>query len=152
MRMMDKRAIDNYGIREEILMENAGQAAYFTILKEFEIKNKNFITFCGIGHNAGDGLVVSRKILSNGGKVTVFILGDSAKYDGAAKQNFEIVKNLQIEIIYLNDVSQAIEKTKQADAIIDAIFGTGLSREVTGIYKEIIDLKNNRQLKTYHLN
>ena len=90
MREMDKQAINEYGIPEEILMENAGQAAYFTVLKEFGIKNKNFVTFCGAGHNAGDGLVVSRKIFSVGGNVTIFILGDSTKYDGATKQNFEI--------------------------------------------------------------
>ena len=146
MREMDNRAINEYDIPEAILMENAGQAAYFTILKEFEIKNKNFVTFCGVGHNAGDGLVVTRKIFSNGGKVSVIILGDSTKFDGAARQNFEIVRKLQIEIIYLDDISQAVEKIKHADAIIDAIFGTGLDREVTGKYKEAINLinKNNK--------
>ncbi len=142
MREMDARAINKYGIPEEILMENAGQAAYFTILKEFGIKHKTFVTFCGVGHNAGDGLVVSRKIFSAGGNITIFILGDSSKYDGAAKQNFEIAKKLQIEIIYLQDVSLAVEKLKQADAIVDAIFGTGLNREVAGTYKEIIELIN----------
>lgn len=142
MREMDKQAINEYGIPEEILMENAGQAAYFTILKELGIKNKNFVTFCGVGHNAGDGLVVARKIFSNGGKVSVFILGDSTKYDGAARQNFEIVKKLQIERIYFKDASSAIKKIEQADAIIDAIFGTGVNREVTGIYKDAINLIN----------
>jgi len=142
MRGMDQKAMDEYGIPQEILMENAGQAAYFTILKEFGIKDKIFVAFCGVGHNAGDGFVVTRKIYSNGGKVTVFILGDSANYQGAAKQNFDIVKKLQIEIIYLNDISSAIKKIEQADAIIDAVFGTGLNREVTGIYKEAINLIN----------
>jgi hydroxyethylthiazole kinase-like uncharacterized protein yjeF len=142
MREMDKRAINEYGIPEEILMENAGQATYFTILKEFGIKNKNFITFCGSGHNSGDGLVVSRKIFSSGGNVTVFILGDSTKYDGAAKQNFDIARKLQIEIINLNDSSLVVDKLKKADAVVDAVFGTGLDREITGIYKEVIDLIN----------
>jgi NAD(P)H-hydrate epimerase len=151
MREMDARAINEYGIPEEILMENAGQAAYFTILKEFGIKNKNFVTFCGAGHNAGDGLVVSRKILSAGGNITIFILGDSAKYDGAAKQNFEIAKKLQIEIIYLQDASVAVEKLKRADAVVDAIFGTGLNREVTGIYKEVIELINKSKKPVFSI-
>ena len=42
MKNLDQLAIEKYGIAQEILMENAGQAAYFTILEEFEIKNKNF--------------------------------------------------------------------------------------------------------------
>jgi len=72
---LDHRAIKEYGITQEILMENAGQASYFTILKEFGIRNKKFVCFCGVGNIGGDGLVVIRKIHSNVGKVTVFILG-----------------------------------------------------------------------------
>ncbi len=142
MRNLDRKAIEEYGITQEILMENAGQAVYFAILKEFGIKNKNFVTFCGVGHNGGDGLVVTRKIYSNGGKVTVFILGDSSKFQGAAKQNFDIVNKLQIEVINLQDVSLATEKINKSDAIVDAIFGTGLNREVQGKHKDLIDMIN----------
>lgn len=151
MRRMDQKAIDKYGISQEILMENAGQAAYFTILKEFGIKDKNFVTFCGVGHNAGDGFVAARKIYSNGGKVTVFMLDDSANYQGAAKQNFNIVKNLKIEIIYLNDLSSVVEKLIQADAIIDAIFGTGLNRDVKGKYKDVINMINTSRKTIFSL-
>ncbi len=42
MRNLDQLAIEEYGIAQEILQENAGQASYFTILKKFGIKNKNF--------------------------------------------------------------------------------------------------------------
>ena len=142
MRNLDGRAIKEYGITQEILMENAGQAAYFTILKEFGIKNKNFVCFCGVGHNGGDGLVVARKLYSNGGKVTIFILGDRSKFQGAAKQNFNIVNKLQIRIINLQDVSLALEAINSSDAIIDAIFGTGLDREVKGLYKDVISMIN----------
>ena len=142
MRNLNGRAIKEYGITQEILMENAGQAAYFTILKEFGIKNKNFVCFCGVGHNGGDGLVVARKLYSNGGKVTIFILGDRSKFQGAAKQNFNIVNKLQIRIINLQDVSLALEAINSSDAIIDAIFGTGLDREVKGLYKDVISMIN----------
>ena len=49
---------------------------------------------------------------------------------------------MQIERIYFNDASSAIKKIEQVDAIIDAIFGTGVNREVTGIYKDAINLIN----------
>ena len=142
MRNMDRRAITEFGITQELLMENAGQAAYFTILKEFGVKNKSFVTFCGAGHNAGDGLVVSRKIFSSGGHVTVFLLGDRSKFEGAAKQNFDIVNKLQIDVIDLQDASQALETINKSDAIVDAIFGTGLNRDVKGIYKDVINMIN----------
>jgi NAD(P)H-hydrate epimerase len=151
MRNLDRRAIEKYGITQEILMENAGQAAYFSILKEFGVKNKNFVTFCGVGHNGGDGLVVTRKIYSNGGKVTVFILGDRSKFQGAAKQNFDIVNKLQIKVIDLHDVSSAMETVKESDAIIDAIFGTGLDREVKGKYEDVINMINVSQKTVFSI-
>jgi len=151
MRNLDRQAIKEYGITQEILMENAGQAAYFTILKEFGIKNKKFVTFCGVGHNGGDGLVVTRKIYSNGGKVSVFILGDRSKFEGAAKQNFDIINKLQIKVIDLKDVSSALETVNSSDAIIDAIFGTGLDRDVKGKYEDVVKMINASQKTVFSI-
>jgi NAD(P)H-hydrate epimerase len=145
MRNLDRQAIEEYGIAQEILMENAGQAAFFTILKEFGVENKNFVVFCGVGNNGGDGLVVARKIHSNGGHVIVFILGDHSKFKGAAKQNYDIARRLQIKMFDFADVHSAVEAVQNSDAIIDAIFGTGLDREVAGQYKDVIDLINSRR-------
>lgn len=151
MRNIDWRAIEEFGVTQELLMENAGNAAYFTILKEFGIKNKNFITFCGAGHNGGDGLVVTRKIYSNGGNVTVFVLGDRSKFEGAAKQNFDNVNKLQIDIIDLKDISAVREAINRSDSIVDAIFGTGLNRNVTGIYEEGINRINASQKTVFSI-
>jgi len=96
MRDLDKTSMEKYGLTEEILMENAGEAAYFVILKNFGIKNKKFIIFCGTGNNGGDGLVVARKIHSNGGIVKIYLLGDEKKFKGAAKLNFEIVSKIPL--------------------------------------------------------
>ena len=151
MRNLDRRAIEDYGISQEILMENAGQAVYFTILKEYGVKNKNFVIFCGIGNNGGDGLVVARKIYSNGGKVNIFILGDRSKFKGAAKQNFDIVNKFQIEPLDLQDVSSVMEAVQNSDVIIDAIFGTGLDREVGGKNKDIINMINASQKTVFSI-
>jgi len=151
MRNLDHRATEEYDIPQGILMENAGQAAYYTILKEFGIKNKTFVFFCGVGNNGGDGLVVARKIHSNGGKVTVFVLGDHSKYKGAAKQNFDIVEKIQIKVFDLQNISMARDTVQSADAIIDAIFGTGLDREVTGIHKDAIAIINESQKMVFSL-
>ena len=67
-------------------------------------------------------------------------MGDRSKFQGAAKQNFDIVNKLQINIIELQDVSLALETVKRSDAIIDAIFGTGLDREVKGKYEGVIKM------------
>ena len=90
-------------------------------------------------------MVVTRKIYSNGGKVTVFLLNDSSKFEGAAKQNFDIINKLQINVINLKDISLASETLKNADAFIDAVFGTGLYRNVEEKYKDSINIINTSQ-------
>jgi NAD(P)H-hydrate epimerase len=142
MRNLDKHATEEFGIPEEILMENAGQAVYFVILKEFGIRNKKFVIFCGTGNNGGDGLVVARKIHSNGGEVKVFLLDDEAKFGGTARKNFEIITKMPIEISRISSIESTKSAALHSDAIVDAIFGTGLAREVSGIYRDVIELIN----------
>ena len=59
MRELDRTAIETYGIREELLMENAGDAVSFVILNKCGTKNKCFVVFCGMGNNGGDGFVIA---------------------------------------------------------------------------------------------
>jgi len=145
MRGLDRRATEGFGISQDLLMENAGQAIYFVMLQEFGIKNNKFIVFCGGGNNGGDGLVVARKIHSSGGEVKVFLLDDEAKFRGAAKRNFEIVSRMPIEMSRVDSIDSIISEVLDSDAIVDAIFGTGLVREVSGIYKDVIQLINGSQ-------
>lgn len=142
MRRLDQTAVEAFGIREELLMENAGDAVYSVISSEVGVQGKTFIICCGIGNNGGDGLVIARKIHSNGGRVKVFILGDRAKYKGAARLNLDIVSNLKIEIRDVTSVDAVRMDIVHADAIVDAIFGTGLIREAAGIYRDVIELIN----------
>ncbi|MBS3772112.1 MAG: NAD(P)H-hydrate dehydratase [Bacteroidales bacterium] len=151
MRDLDRRAMEEYGIVQELLMENAGQAAYFTILKEFGIERKHFVVFCGSGNNGGDGLVVARKLHSNGAEVTVIMLGDRSKFKGAAKQNLDIAEKLQIRIIEWKDASEAKRSVQNADALIDAIFGTGIDREVEGKYRDAIELINSAKKTVFSI-
>lgn len=83
--------------------------------------------------------------------MTVFILDDRFKFKGAAKQNFDIINKLQIKVLDLQDVSSALETVKESDAIIDAIFGTGLDREVKGKYKDVINLINASQKTVFSI-
>jgi NAD(P)H-hydrate epimerase len=142
MRALDRTAIREFGIAAELLMENAGQAVYFTLLKEFGVKGKRFVIFCGLGNNGGDGFVVARKIHSSGGAVEVFILGDPGRFEGAAKINFDIVSRLPIEAQRIESAEEVRGKVAYCDCIVDAILGTGLTREVTGLYRDVIELIN----------
>jgi len=143
MRDLDRSAMEKFGITDDLLMENAGQAVYFVILKEFGVKNKKFVVFCGGGNNGGDGLVIARKIHSSGGEVKVFLLGDETKFKGATGRNFEIVSKMPIEISKIGSIDAIKSVVLHSDAVVDAIFGTGLAREVAGIYGDVIQLIND---------
>jgi hydroxyethylthiazole kinase-like uncharacterized protein yjeF len=147
MRALDRTAIEQYGIIEELLMENAGQAVYFVLLNEFGIAGKQFLVFCGLGNNGGDGLVVARKIHSNGGTVKVFVLGDPTRFRGAARTNFDIVSRLPIAVQRLESVATVEADLAGCDAIVDAILGTGITRNVEGLYRDVIE-SINRSGKT----
>jgi len=142
MRALDRTAIEEFGIVEELLMENAGQAVYFVLLKEFGIRNKQFLVFCGLGNNGGDGLVVARKLHSNGGTVRVFVLGDPARFRGAARLNFDMVSRLPIEVRLLESTEMVDTDVAHCDAIVDAILGTGITRDVGGLYRDVIECIN----------
>ncbi len=147
MRKLDKTASERFGIKEELLMENAGEASYFAILKELKEVRKRFVICCGGGNNGGDGFVVARKLFSNNADVKVFILGDPEKYTGAAKMNLDIIKKLYVPIKEVESEKDIKHELFHSDVVVDAIFGTGLSREVGGIYKKVIELINESKQK-----
>ena len=142
MRDLDWTAVDRFGIKAELLMENAGLAAYGVIQNEIGVRGRSFAVFCGVGNNGGDGLVIARKIHSNGGEVRVCIVGNRKKFSGSAAMNLSMIERLSIPVSELADTASAEEIITGSDAIIDAIFGTGLTREVQGLYREVIDLIN----------
>jgi len=143
MQDLDRRAAEEFGVSEHLLMENAGQAVYFVILQELGIKNNRFAVLCGGGNNGGDGLVVARKIHSNGGEAKVFLLDDETKFRGAARNNFEIVSRMPIEISRLGSVESMASELSDFDGIVDAIFGTGLGRELGGKYRDVVETIND---------
>jgi len=142
MRGMDRYAIEKLGIAEEILMENAALAAVALLAKEFGIRGRKFVIFCGAGNNGGDGLAVARLIMSAGGQAKVLLTASPRKYSGAAKTNYDILCNLSGDIQLLTRADEARVDTFHCDAVVDAIFGTGLDRDVRGLASDVIALIN----------
>ena len=143
MRELDRTAIEEFGIADELLMENAGHAAHHVLSEKIGIRGRRFLVFCGIGNNGGDGFVIARKIHSDGGEVQVFILGDPDKFKGAAKLNLDIARNLPINVRQIESVKSVKMDIYHCDTIVDAIFGTGLTRDVGGLYRNIVEQIND---------
>ena len=147
MQNMDREAIERYSITEELLMENAGQAVYNTIAKYFKIRDGGFFIICGSGNNGGDGLVVARKLHSNGAMVRICLLDKSEKFKDAAQKNWQIIKTLNIPVLLNPSIKELNSSIELNDLIVDAIFGTGLTRKVTGYYSQVIQLINDKKNK-----
>ncbi|HIH40400.1 MAG TPA: NAD(P)H-hydrate dehydratase [Halobacteria archaeon] len=147
MRNLDRTASERFGLSEDILMENAGYSVFSFIRKKIGLNDKKFLIFAGTGNNGGDGLVIGRKIFAEGGHIKIFIIGDKERLKGAAKKNYDILLNMGADVEEIVEAINLIEKIRKeiihADLIIDSIFGTGITREVTGVHKEIIRLINS---------
>jgi len=146
MRLLDKTAIEKFSIKDELLMENAGAAAFNVLAENFEITGTSFAIVCGGGNNGGDGLVVARKIFSMGGLPHVILLSTPEKFKGAARTNHEIAVKIGFPMEHIEKTEVLADILFASDVIIDAIFGTGLEREVKGVYKEAIECINNSNI------
>jgi len=146
MRELDRTAIETYGIAGPILMENAGEAAYYVMLGELgDLAGLDIVVVCGSGHNGGDGLVTARKLHSMAARVQIFCLGNPARFDETVQPFYDMVTRLGIPFHLVPDeeaLPALADALADADAVVDAIFGTGLSRAVTGRYARAIELIN----------
>ncbi len=145
MRSLDSTAMERYGIDQDLLMENAGNALFFVIEREFGVRGRRFAVVAGSGNNGGDALVVARKLHSSGGEVRIYLLGDPARFRGSARKNYEIVERIGLEMHGVRDegIESLIEGLQWSEAVVDGIFGTGLTREVGGIYRDAIEAINS---------
>lgn len=146
MRDIESIAINTVGIPSICLMENAGRIVA-EHSKEYLLKNKknNVIILCGKGNNGGDGYVAARYLFNSGFDVKVFITTSSAAILGDAKKNLDIIINMGIfvaEILQKEQLKFFEKNIKECDIVIDALYGTGLDREITGISKELIEIVN----------
>ncbi|MDR2543041.1 MAG: NAD(P)H-hydrate dehydratase [Treponema sp.] len=140
MREIEQIAINELGIPSILLMENAAARVAEHCLKLTDAnKNAKVLIVCGLGNNGGDGLAVARLLHVKGVDVNVIYVGDINAAKGDAATYLTIIKNIGIPII--NTDFQSIIET--CDFVVDAIFGTGLDRNIEGNYRHLIELINS---------
>jgi NAD(P)H-hydrate epimerase len=142
MRTCDRRAGDEYGVADHVLMENAGEAVYYAILREIGVAGKRFAVVCGAGNNGGDGCVVARKLHSAGAEVSVYLLGAPKAFGASAGMYYEMLEKSGAGIVVDPSAEEVAAGLAECDVVLDGIFGTGVTREVGGRYREVIERIN----------
>ncbi len=151
VRELDRRAMDEYGIPGIVLMENAGRGCA-ELLMRLNPEKKRTLILCGPGNNGGDGFVMARPLDNAGWEVNVQAIAvNNGGLSGDAEVNFEVLVESDVQVgqcnpsYFLDPVRYSQFLTLQFNPavwIVDALFGTGLSRPLTEPFNEIAALIN----------
>jgi ADP-dependent NAD(P)H-hydrate dehydratase / NAD(P)H-hydrate epimerase len=168
MREIDRLTAERYGLPSLLLMESAARSAFNEISARFahDLTNRCALVLCGAGNNGGDGAVLARMLYLSGARVYVALFGRVEETKGDARTNFEIICSLANEERPFSKISEdafGVQKLAHsslffsecltveswddflfdeydgdADVLVDALFGTGLTRPLTGIHEESV--------------
>jgi ADP-dependent NAD(P)H-hydrate dehydratase / NAD(P)H-hydrate epimerase len=143
MRAADRATTERYGIPSLQLMENAGRAIAEYLQESCpELSQRNIVILCGKGNNGGDGLVVARRLREAGASPQVILFAQSSEVRGDAAENLKSWLQGQGEVRVVtgeNEWNRARSVLAEADLIVDALLGTGLTGPVHGLLARVIE-------------
>ncbi|MHC4714459.1 MAG: NAD(P)H-hydrate epimerase [Planctomycetota bacterium] len=140
VREMDRRTIEEFGVPGIVLMENAGAGAVEVALDMLGAGRRVCI-LAGAGNNAGDGFVVARHLVNRGVDVRVITAVDPVKYKGDALTNFAALQKMEIPVeTWCQCLAAGLG---EADLLVDALLGTGLSGGLRPPYSAVIAALND---------
>ena len=139
MREIERAAIEGYGLSGLVLMERAAlkltEAVWETLAGT---PAPRVLVVCGAGNNGGDGYACARMLRQSGARVQLLPLCPAEKLPPDAQRNAQICRKMGIPELGLEAFS------RDYDAIVDGIFGTGLSRAPAGDYARAIEAVNRQ--------
>lgn len=139
MKQFDSDTIQRIGVPSLVLMERAAMSVAEEISRA-GLDTGCVLVICGSGNNGGDGFAVARLLEERGVRVTAAFVGKEQSLSEEANLQKKICENCGIKI-------STNFMHREYTTIVDAIFGIGLSREVTGPYADVIDWMNQQPSK-----
>src|SRR3989338_6646068 len=145
---IDLHLREKIGVSTLVLMENAGGSVAQEAEKLLKEKARVAI-FCGKGNNGGDGFVAARHLLAGGIMPDTFLAGRICDVKDEARINLDILIRLKQKVTEVDEgnISPIKRKISRYGLIIDALLGVGLSGEVRGIFKDLIELINSSKAR-----
>lgn len=145
MQAIDHSTIDDFGIPGLVLMENAGLAVASLIHENIpDLLEKKVLIVCGKGNNGGDGFVIARHLFIDGVTVDVLLLGKRRQLKSDAKINADAAFKIGVPIHEVTEKNLNAQNhlLRHCHIIVDALFGTGLSKPTGGLYEKVIKKVN----------
>lgn len=134
VRELDRRATEEFGVPSIVLMENAGRGCA-ELLMRLNPERLPTVILCGPGNNGGDGFVIARH-LSEECPIEVWVFVEPYLYTGDARTSSEAA-------YWSGIIFDAPRSDLPANCwVVDAMFGTGLSRGIEGWYAEAVEMVN----------
>ena len=136
MREAERRTIEDFGVSSLHLMERAGEAVVAAIEAHVENRPGPVTVLCGRGNNGGDGWVVARLLRDRGWDVHGVLFGRVDDVTGDARANLERARQAGIPLAEVqddDDWDRCRSRLAAGCLIVDALFGTGLTRPLTGL-------------------
>ena len=143
IREADAFTIENEPVASIDLMERAASKVYDWFMKRCKTKEVSVKFFCGIGNNGGDGLALARMLFFTGIIPQVFVVRFSDKMSRDCEVNFNRLKEETETPMYDIFSEDDFPLINDKDIVVDAIFGSGLNRNIEGFAAELISHLNN---------
>ena len=141
------READAYTIKHEPissadLMERAAKECFVWLAQKAK-PSQAFAIFCGPGNNGGDGLVIARMLAKANYQVEVYVLNLNDKYAADFHMNLKRLKTVEnCNIQFLTSKNHIIEDISPQAIIVDAMFGSGLNKNLSGFSELIVQYLN----------
>ena len=132
---LDRAIMDRENITSLQLMERAAEGLAAKIMQRFPDTSRSFKIFCGCGNNGGDGLAVGRILHTHGYDVDCYLI-ESEKYSDDCAHNAKIAK--EMGILHTIGEYDSLPDDDDSDIYIDALFGSGLNRKITGVAEKMV--------------
>jgi NAD(P)H-hydrate epimerase len=149
MREIDRLTIETCDVPSEALMDSASSACFDALSTRFkdDLAGKQALVLCGKGNNGGDGAGLARMLVEAGCECIVVLFGARFETEGDARRNLDDVAALSgSELVTFVECHDALtwedivdEFDYDYDFIVDALFGTGLTRPLEGVYAKVIE-------------
>ncbi len=134
MKNSDTHTIGTIGIPAPVLMERAA-FAIARKAKEAAGECPLILAVCGSGNNGGDGVAAARILAEDGIRTGVVFAGNPERLSPEMELQLRIARNLGIPVY-------DTENAPEADVLIDALLGIGISRPAEGKIREAIEWIN----------